>query len=176
VIREQLLSGMYRPSPVRRVVIPKPDGGIAAACATAQPRLSRSNAAFKRWALSAPLNRDYVIVYFRCRGRKRVTFFTFLPSFLFIFLGGPFIESTHRNLAFTAPLTAITAAVVGVIVTLAVFFAWHVLWPRGMTGPFDAISAAIGIAATIALFRFKVGVIPVVAAVALAGLAVRFAS
>ena len=61
-----------------------------------------------------------------------VTFFTFLPSFFFILLGAPFIESTHGNLKFTAPLTAITAAVVGVIVNLAVFFAYHVLWPQGL--------------------------------------------
>lgn len=59
------------------------------------------------------------------------TFFTFLPSFFFILFGAPFIESTHGNLKFTAPLTAITAAVVGVIVNLAVFFAYHVLWPEG---------------------------------------------
>ena len=58
-----------------------------------------------------------------------VTFFTFLPSFIFIFVGAPFIESTQNNLKFTAPLTAITAAVVGVIVSLALFFAQHVLWP-----------------------------------------------
>ena len=60
-----------------------------------------------------------------------VTAFTFLPSFCFVLLGGPFIESTHGKLQFTAPLTAITAAVVGVIVNLAMFFAWHVLWPQG---------------------------------------------
>ena len=64
-----------------------------------------------------------------------VTFFTFLPSFFFILLGGPFIESTHGNLKFTAPLVGITAAVVGVIVNLAVFFAYHVLWPQGLDGP-----------------------------------------
>ena len=63
-----------------------------------------------------------------------VTFFTFLPSFLFIFAGGPFIESTHGKLGFTAPLTGITAAVVGVIVNLAVFFGYHVLWPAGLSG------------------------------------------
>ncbi len=62
------------------------------------------------------------------------TFFTFLPSFLFILAGGPLVETTHGQLGFTAPLSAITAAVVGVIVNLAVFFAWHVLWPRGPTG------------------------------------------
>jgi len=100
-----------------------------------------------------------------------VSFFTFLPSFLFILLGGPFIESTHGNLKLTAPLTAITAAVVGVIVNLAVFFAWHVLWPKGASGGFDAASAAIGLVAAVALFRFKAGVIPVVLASALLGLA-----
>ena len=104
-----------------------------------------------------------------------VTFFTFLPSFLFILLGGPFIESTHGKLKFTAPLTGITAAVVGVIVNLAVFFAYHVLWPAGLSGRFEWPSAVIGIAAGIALFRFKVGVIPVVLASGIAGVAVTFA-
>ncbi|HEX5688049.1 MAG TPA: chromate efflux transporter [Ideonella sp.] len=101
-----------------------------------------------------------------------VTFFTFLPSFFFILLGGPFIESTHGNLKFTAPLTGITAAVVGVIVNLAVFFAWHVLWPQGWSGPFDGLSALIGAGAAMALFRFKLGVIPVVVGSALAGLVI----
>ncbi len=55
-----------------------------------------------------------------------VTFFTFLPSFIFIFAGAPLIESTKQNLKLNAPLTAITAAVVGVIVSLGVFFAQHV--------------------------------------------------
>jgi chromate transporter len=59
------------------------------------------------------------------------TFFTFLPSFLFILAGGPLVERTRDDVKLTAPLTAITAAVVGVIVNLAVFFAWHVFWPRG---------------------------------------------
>ena len=100
-----------------------------------------------------------------------VTFFTFLPSFFFILLGAPFIESTHGKLQFTAPLTGITAAVVGVIVNLAVFFAYHVLWPLGLPGPFEWASALIGAAAAVALFRFKAGVIPVVLASGLAGLA-----
>lgn len=104
-------------------------------------------------------------------GAAVVTFFTFLPSFLFILLGGPFIESTHGNLKFTAPLTAITAAVVGVIVNLAVFFAYHVLWPKGLAGPFEFPSAVVGVFAAIALFRFKAGVIPVVLACALTGMA-----
>ena len=98
-----------------------------------------------------------------------VTFFTFLPSFCFVFLGAPFIESTHGNLKFTAPLTAITAAVVGVIVNLAVFFAGHVLWPQGMGGAFAWPSLLIGVAAGLALFRFKLSVIAVVGASGLAG-------
>lgn len=104
-----------------------------------------------------------------------VTFFTFLPSFAFILLGGPFIESTHGRLGFTAPLTGITAAVVGVIANLAVFFAWHVLWPQGWAGPFDWPSALLGLAAAAALLRWKVGVIPVVVGSGLAGLAITLA-
>ena len=100
-----------------------------------------------------------------------VTFFTFLPSFFFIFLGGPFIESTHGKLKFTAPLTGITAAVVGVIVNLAVFFAYHVLWPQGLSGPFEWPAAVIGAGAAVALFKFKTGVIRVVFLSGLAGLA-----
>jgi chromate transporter len=103
-----------------------------------------------------------------------VTFFTFLPSFVFILAGGPLVESTHGNLKFTAPLTGITAAVVGVILNLAMFFAYHVLWPQGFGGPFDAVSALISVAAALALFRFKVGVMPLLAACAAAGLAITF--
>ena len=101
-----------------------------------------------------------------------VTYFTFLPSFIFILAGGPLIETTHGRLAFTAPLTAITAAVVGVIVNLALFFAWHVWWPQGWGGRFDAVAAGITLAAALALFRFKVGVLPLLAACAAVGLAV----
>jgi chromate transporter len=101
-----------------------------------------------------------------------VTFFTFLPSFIFILAGGPLIETTHGNLKFTAPLTAITAAVVGVILNLALFFAVHVLWPKGLGGGFDAVSAALVVAASVALFRFKLGVMPLLALCAAAGLAV----
>ena len=99
-----------------------------------------------------------------------VTYFTFLPSFIFIFLGAPFIESTHGNLAFTAPLTGITAAVVGVILNLAVFFAYHVLWPQGFAGTFEWPAAVLGAAAFVALFRFKAGIIPVIVACGTAGL------
>jgi chromate transporter len=103
-----------------------------------------------------------------------VTFFTFLPSFVFIFLGGPFIESTHGNLKFTAPLTGITAAVVGVIVNLAVFFAWHTLWPAGWNGAVDWAALGIGLGAALALFRYQVGVIRVVLVAGVAGFAWQF--
>jgi chromate transporter len=99
-----------------------------------------------------------------------VTFFTFLPSFIFILAGGPLVEATHGKLGFTAPLSAITAAVVGVILNLALFFAYHVLWPEGFGGRFDVVSALITIAAAVALFRFKVGVLPLLAACAGVGL------
>jgi chromate transporter len=102
-----------------------------------------------------------------------VTWFTFLPSFLFILVGGPLVESTHNELKFTAPLTAITAAVVGVILNLALFFGYHVLWPQGLEGRFDWPSAVIAVAAAVALFRFKRGVIQVLVACALVGLAVH---
>jgi len=100
-----------------------------------------------------------------------VTFFTFLPSFVFILAGGPLVETTHGKLGFTAPLSAITAAVVGVILNLALFFAYHVWWPQGFQGTFDAVSAAITVAAAVALFRFKVGVLPLLGACAAVGLA-----
>jgi chromate transporter len=100
-----------------------------------------------------------------------VTFFTFLPSFVFILLGGPFVESTHGNVSFTAPLTGITAAIVGVIVNLAVFFAYHVLWPAGFGGRFEWFSAALGVAAWLALWRYKVDVIPVILGCGALGLA-----
>ena len=102
-----------------------------------------------------------------------VTWFTFLPSFIFILAGGPLVESTHNDLKFTAPLTAITAAVVGVILNLAMFFGYHVLWPKGFSGSFDWVSALIALAAGVALFRFKRNVIHVIAACAVAGLLVR---
>jgi chromate transporter len=106
------------------------------------------------------------------------TFFTFLPSFLFILAGGPLVETTHGQLRFTAPLSAITAAVVGVIVNLALFFAWHVFWPHGGTAGtalhgLDPIGLLIGVTAALALFRFKAGVIPVILACGAAGLAMR---
>ncbi|MGE8154129.1 chromate efflux transporter [Pseudomonas vancouverensis] len=102
-----------------------------------------------------------------------VTWFTFLPSFLFILAGGPWVESTHDELKFTAPLTAITAAVVGVILNLACFFAYHVLWPKGFSGALDWPSVLIAILAAVALLRFKRGVIEVLMVCAVLGLVVH---
>jgi chromate transporter len=103
-----------------------------------------------------------------------VTWFTFLPSFLFIFAGGPLIETTHNNLRFTAPLTAITAAVVGVILNLAVFFGYHVLWPNGLQGLFDWPSALIAVAAGVALFKYQCNVIHVIIVCGLLGVCLKW--
>lgn len=105
-----------------------------------------------------------------------VTFFTFLPSFIFILAGGPVVEATHGKLGFTAPLSAITAAVVGVILNLAMFFAHHVLWPQGFEGRLDLMSALIAAGAAVALFRFKVGVMTLLTGSALVGLSVSWLS
>ncbi|MCH9672928.1 MAG: chromate efflux transporter [Gammaproteobacteria bacterium] len=99
------------------------------------------------------------------------TFFTFLPSFLFIFVGGPLVEATRGDLQFVAPLTAITAVVVGVIVNLALFFAYHVLWPAGFEGRLEWVALGIGVLAFVALFRLRIGIIPVIVASGAAGLA-----
>ena len=103
-----------------------------------------------------------------------VTWFTFLPSFLFILAGGPMIESTHNDLKFTAPLTAITAAVVGVILNLALFFGYHVLWPQGFSGAFDWPSAVLAVAASVALFKYKSNVIHVIAVSGLMGVGIQW--
>lgn len=103
-----------------------------------------------------------------------VTWFTFLPSFIFILAGGPFIESTHNDLKLTSPLTAITAAVVGVILNLALFFGYHVLWPSGFDGNFEWLSATIAAAAALMLFKFKANVIYIILLSGLAGILVRW--
>ena len=107
-------------------------------------------------------------------GATVVTYFTLLPSFLFILAGGPFIETNHGNLKFTAPLTGITAAVVGVILNLALFFSWHVFWPQGFSGNFDVTSTVISLCAFLALTRYKVNVIPVILACGFTGLLLSF--
>jgi chromate transporter len=104
------------------------------------------------------------------------TFFTFLPSFLFIFAGAPWVERTRESSFLAGPMTAITAAVVGVIASLAVVFAWHVWWPRAnaaalFSGGVEWIAVCLSAAAGFALFRLKWGVMTVIGAGALIGAA-----
>jgi len=106
-------------------------------------------------------------------GAVLVTWFTFLPSFFFILIGGPLVETTRDDLKFTAPLTAITAAVVGVLFNLALFFAYHVFWPQGEAGDVDYFSVLLALCAAIALFKYKRHVIEVIALCALVGLLYR---
>ncbi len=113
-------------------------------------------------------------------GASVATFFTFLPSFLFILVGAPMVEATRHDLKFTAPLTGITAAVVGVILNLALFFAWHVLWPQAaeaapFSGRFEWFSLLLTLAAFTALWRYKIAIIPVIAVSAALGLAYSLA-
>ncbi len=112
-------------------------------------------------------------------GAGVATFFTFLPSFLFILAGGPVVEATRGELKFTAPLTAITAAVVGVILNLATFFAWHTFWPKAteaapFSGHFDAISLVIAIVSFIALWKYKADIMQVIAMCGVFGLVYSF--
>ena len=114
--------------------------------------------------------------WFGVLGAVVATWFTFLPSFFFILVGGPLVESTHGKIGFTAPLTAITAAVVGVIVNLGLFFAYHVFLPHGLGGSISWISIFICGLAGLALFKFQKGVMLVIASSALTGLLSYFAS
>ncbi len=98
-----------------------------------------------------------------------VTFFTFLPGLVFIFLGGPLIETTHGNLKFTAPLSGVTAAVVGVIFNLALFFAWHIYWPQGLEGGVDWFSVSLSVLALIAVLKYRVNVATVILVSGLVG-------
>jgi len=101
-------------------------------------------------------------------------FFTFLPSFIFILAGGPFVEATRNNMRLTAPLTAITAAVVGVIASLTVFFAWHVFHLAQPVARWDWVAIGIAALAAIALLRFKVGTIRLILICAITGLVVSY--
>jgi chromate transporter len=106
------------------------------------------------------------------------TWFTFLPSFIFILAGGPWVESTRGNLKLTAPLAAVTAAVVGVIANLALFFIAAVAYPDKAAGildtPIDAVALGLVAAAALALWRLQWGVIQVIAASAAVGLLLRW--
>lgn len=112
-------------------------------------------------------------------GAAVATFFTFLPSFFFILAGAPLVEATRGELRFTAPLTGITAAVVGVILNLAVFFAWHTFWPQGtaaapFAGSLEWFPVVVAAAAFIALWKYRADIMQVIGVCALLGLAYSF--
>jgi chromate transporter len=101
-------------------------------------------------------------------GALITTWVTFLPCFLFVFLGAPHVEGLRERPALATTLTAITAAVVGVMLNLAIWFAWHALWPGGQG--FDNSIAIMAVASWLAMERFKTGVIPTLAASAALGI------
>ena len=103
-------------------------------------------------------------------GAVVATWFTFLPSFVFILAGGPLVESTRGKLHMTAPLTGISAAVTGVIASLAVFFGRHVFYADSPVPHWDWTTIAISAAASVALLRYKAGPIKLILACAIAGL------
>ena len=119
-------------------------------------------------------------------GGLLTTWVTFVPCFLWIFLGAPFVEALRGNTALGGALSAITAAVVGVVLNLAVWFALHVLFGRlepvhgaGVSLDVPVLSTVnipslvLTIGAVLAVFRFKVGMIPTLTVCALLGLALH---
>ncbi|MCA1621087.1 MAG: chromate efflux transporter [Acidobacteria bacterium] len=104
-------------------------------------------------------------------GALLTTYATFLPCFVFIFVGAPYIEVIRGNRALAGALAGVTAAVVGVILNLALVFGAAVIWPRGLAAGPDWFAAALGAAAFVALYRFRVDVLWVVLAGGLTGLA-----
>jgi chromate transporter len=105
-------------------------------------------------------------------GALITTWVTFLPCFLFVFLGAPHVQGLHERPVLASALTTITAAVVGVILNLAIWLTWHALRPD--EGTFDYFVAVVAVAAWFAMERFKMGVIPVLAACALLGVIWKF--
>jgi chromate transporter len=125
------------------------------------------------WSGQLPVSESMVAA--GIAGAFVATFFTFLPSFLFILIGGPAVEASREDIKFTAPLTGITAAVVGVILSLAVFFGWHVFWPEAtaaavFAGDFDWFAALLACAALFALWRWRLGVVTVIGGCGVSGL------
>lgn len=104
-------------------------------------------------------------------GALITTWTTFVPCFLWIFLGAPYIEQTRSNVHLTSMLSAITAAVVGVVLNLVVWFAIHSVFPG--KGRIDWLLLFLSIAAFIGMVRWKWDIIPVVLGSALLGLLLR---
>ena len=121
-------------------------------------------------------------------GAVLTTWVTFTPCFLWIFLGAPYVEALRSNRALSGALAAITAAVVGVILNLAVWFALHALFGEvrvlqlgplspsvPVLGTLDPWAALLALGAMVAMFRFKVGMLPTLAGCAAAGALIRLA-
>jgi chromate transporter len=117
-------------------------------------------------------------------GGLLATWVTFTPCFLWIFLGAPFIETMRGNKALNGALSAITAAVVGVVLNLAIWFAIHTVFretvpvrafPLSFEAPrlasVDWLALGLSLAAAIAIFRFRIGMIPALASCCGAGIA-----
>ena len=100
-------------------------------------------------------------------GGLLTTWVTFVPCFMWIFVGAPYIERVRKNVKLGAALSTITAAVVGVVLNLSVFFTYHVLFPEGKG--FDWFALIVSITAFVGMMRFKWGMIPVIIGSALAG-------
>jgi len=95
-------------------------------------------------------------------GALIVTTFTFLPSFVFILVGAPWVEATRKTISLAAPLTAISAAVVGVIIDLALIFAQHTFFPDGQLWSWrslDLVAIFISVLAALMLLQFKLGML-----------------
>ncbi|MES2296998.1 MAG: chromate efflux transporter [Pseudomonadota bacterium] len=107
-------------------------------------------------------------------GALVATFFTFLPSFVFVLAGGPLVEATRDDLRMTAPLTAISAAVVGVIASLALFFGRQVFNLDAPPAHWNLAALAIAAAALAALLRYQVGAVKLIGACAGAGLVLSY--
>jgi chromate transporter len=105
-------------------------------------------------------------------GAAMTTWATFVPCYLWIFLGAPYIERLRGNVKLSGALSAVTAAVVGVVLNLAVWFGLQVFFPEGVKDfvRLDWFAVAICAAAFVAMQRFKVGVVEVVAASGALGL------
>jgi chromate transporter len=102
-------------------------------------------------------------------GALIASWFTFLPSFLFILAGGPYVESSRGEIRLAAPLIAVSAAVVGVILSLALRFGELVLWPEGIAAGIDGVALLLASLALLALIRLQRSPLEIIGAGALIG-------
>jgi chromate transporter len=106
-------------------------------------------------------------------GALLTTYATFLPCFVFIFLGAPYVEIIRGNVLVTSALSGVTAAVVGVVLNLALIFGAAVVWPHGLAGGTNWFAVLLSVAAFAALYRVKIDVLWVVLGGGAIGLAAR---